>query len=191
MTKLDKDLIGTFHSEGIYPPTKTIKIEGEIDADLASKTLANLHLLDQVTGEITILLSSEGGCVTAGFKIYDAIKACKNYVRIIAYGEVASMATIILQAADEGRRFMALNSYLMLHEGDTELEGKKKDRKVWERLYEWQEKNCMDIYWNKVKEKKPRAKRFVFESKVNESDWILFPKEAIQQGLADEIIEKY
>jgi ATP-dependent Clp endopeptidase proteolytic subunit ClpP len=191
MTKLDKDLIESFHNEGIYPPTKTIKIEGEIDDDLASKTLANLHLLDQVTGEITILLSSNGGCVTAGFKIYDAIKACKNYVRIIAYGEVASMATVIFQAADEGRRFMATNAYLMLHEGDTEVEGKKRDRKAWERLYEWQEKNCMNIYWEKVKEKKPRAKRNVFENKVNDSDWILFPKEAIEQGLADEIIEKY
>lgn len=191
MTKLDKDSIETLHNHGICFATKTIKIEGEIDEGLANDVLANLHLLDQMTGEITLLLTSNGGCVTSGFKIYDAIKLCKNYVRIIAYGEVASMATVIFQAADEGRRFMAPNSYLMLHEGDSESEGKRKDRKQWERLHEWQEKRTMDIYWNKVKEKKPRARRNVFEAKVYDSDWILLPKEAIEQGLADEIIEKY
>ena len=191
MTKLDKDIIEIFHDNGLCLTTKTVRVEGEIDEELAGKTLANLHLLDQMTGEITIILSTNGGCVTAGFKIYDAIRACKNHVKIIAYGEVASMGTIIFQAADDGRRYMAPNSYLMLHEGDTELEGKKKDRKEWERLYEWQEKRCMDIYWTKVKEKKPRARRSVFERKVNEKDWILLPKEAIEQGLADSIIEKY
>lgn len=189
-TKLS-EVIEAFHDYGICITTKTITIDGEIDDDLADRTLANLHILDQMAGDITILLSSPGGCVSAGFKIYDAIRAAKNHVRIISYGEVASMATIVFQAADTGRRFMTPNSYLMLHEGEGERGGSEKTMAAWRKLHEWQFKNMMNVYWTKVKEKKPRAKKHVFENKVLTSDWILFPKEAIEQGLCDKIIESY
>lgn len=185
-----QDQIDKFHDYDICFATKTCKIFGDIDKDMKNSTISNLHLLDQSTGEVTILLSSGGGNVSDGLDIVDAIRAMKNYVRIIAYGEVGSMASVIFQAADTGRRFMMPNSYLMLHEGESGTVGKKKDRKEWNRLLNWHDKRCIDMYMDKIKEKKPKYTLKLLDAKLDK-DWILFPEEAIQWGLADKVLETY
>lgn len=185
-----KDSIDKFHDNDICFETKTLKIFGSIDEAIKDRTITNLHLLDQSTGPVTILLSSEGGDVQHGLDIYDAIRAMKNYVRIIAYGEVASMASVIFQAADTGKRLMMPNSYLMLHEGETELKGKQKDIKQWKRLLDRNEKTCINIYLEKIKEKKPRYTKKKLEDNLD-VDWVIFPEEAVSLGLADEILNTY
>lgn len=185
-----QDHIDKFHDYDICYSTKTCKIFGDIDKDMKDRTISNLHLLDHTTGEVTILLSSGGGSVSEGLDIVDAIRAMKNYVRIIAYGEVGSMASVIFQAADTGRRFMMPNSYLMLHEGESGTVGKKKDRKEWNRLLNWHDKRCIDMYMTKIKEQKPKYTLKQLDAKLDK-DWILFPEEAIQWGLADKVLETY
>jgi len=185
----NKESIELFHDYGVCYETKTIKCFGEINKERRDQVISNLHLLDQKTGEVTILLSSEGGCVQSGLEIIDAIRAMKNLVRIIAYGEVSSMASVIMQAGD--RRCMMPNSFLMLHEGEAELKGKRKDRKEWGKLQEHQEKVTIDLYYDRIKEKKPRYGKKKFIDKVEDKDWILLPKEAVELGLADEILETY
>ena len=185
-----KDYIDQFHYNGICFVTKTIKIFGEINSEMKDKAVSNLHLLDQVSGEVTILLSSEGGDVSSGLAIVDAIRAMKNNVRIIAYEEVASMASVIFQAADENRRFMMPNSYLMLHEGESGTKGKRKDREEWQKLLDWYDKTCLNMYLGKIKEKKPRYTMKKLEEQLDK-DWILLPKDAVHWGLADSILETY
>ncbi len=185
-----KDNISDFHDHSICYATKTIDIFGEIDDKMKSKVLKNLNLLDQVTGEVTIRLSTEGGCVTAGLAIYDAIRAMKNHVRIIAYGEVASMGTVIFQAADKERRFMMRNSYLLLHEGESELSGKEKDIKAQKRLQNWQEERCIEIYYNKIRETRPKYPKNALMKNLDK-EWYLFPEEAVEAGLADKILDHY
>ena len=114
----------------------------------------------------------------------------KNFVRIIAYGEVGSMASVIFQAADTGRRFMMPNSYLMLHEGESGTVGKKKDRKEWNRLLNFQDKRCIEMYMDKINEKKSTYTLKQLEAKLDK-DWILLPEEAIDWGLADQVLETY
>src|SRR5690606_31214680 len=96
-----KDNIGEFHSNGLFLPTKTIVITGSVDEDMLDKHLKNIHILDQFEGTINIKLYTDGGEICVGRALYDAIKECKNLVRITCYGEVASCGTIILMAADE------------------------------------------------------------------------------------------
>lgn len=182
--------INDFHSNDICFGTKTIKVFGEIDESMMDRTISNLHILDQVSGDVTILLSSGGGDVKVGLAIYDAIRAMKNKVRIIAYEGVGSMASIIFQAADEGCRFMMPNSYLMLHEGESGVIGSKKDKEQYNRLLDWMEDTCNNIYLAKIKEKKPRfSKNKLLE--FLDRDRIFLPQEAIDFGLADEILETY
>jgi ATP-dependent protease ClpP protease subunit len=181
-----KDSIEQFHDKGICYATKTIEMFGDIDVEMRNRVVKNLHILDQKTGEITILLSSEGGNVNIGLEIIDTIKNMKNYVRIVASGEVSSMASVIFQAGD--RRCMRPNSFLMLHEGTAELQGKQKDRDQWKKLQDWQENTCNNIYLSRIKEKKPRySKKKLLENM--DKDWVIFPKEAVELGLADNIME--
>lgn len=185
-----KDHIGDFHDHGVCYATKTCDIFGDIDDKMKTKTLRNLHLLDQTTGEVTIRLSTEGGCVTAGLAIFDAIRAMKNHVRIIAYGEVASMGSIIFQAADKERRFMMKNSYLLIHEGETELSGKEKEIQAQRQLYDWQEKTCIDIYYDRIREKRPKYPKNALMKNLDK-EWYIFPDEALELGLADQILDHY
>ena len=184
------DNIDRFHTHDIFYSSKTIKIFGEINESMMNKTISNLHTLDQTSGDVTILLSSEGGCVTSGMAIIDAIRAMKNNVNIIAYGGICSMASVIFQAADQDRRFMMPNSFLMIHEGESEISGKQKDIQQWKKLLDWQEKICIQMYDDKIKEKKPRYKKKTLIDNLDK-DWIIFPKEAVELGLADKILEVY
>lgn len=181
-----KDSIEQFHEYGVYYDTKTIEIFGEIDEEMKKRVVRNLHILDQKTGAITILLSSEGGSVDQGLEIVDTIKCMQNYVNIIATGEVSSMASVIFQAGD--KRIMRTNSYLMLHEGEASLKGKQKDMEQWKKLQDWHEKYCIDLYLSRIKEKKPRYTRKKLLEEIDK-DWVILPKEAIALGLADEIKE--
>lgn len=191
MSEKLKDNIEVFHDYGIYYPTKSIEIFGDIDEAMKIRVIKNLHSLDAVSGMITIFISSEGGEVEQGLAIYDAIRASKNEVRTIAYGGVSSMASVIFQAADSNKRYMTPNSYLMIHEGEQETKGSFKDRKAWEKLIVHQEEVCNRIYLNKIKEKKPRYSITKFKDEFLDHDKILLPKDAIEYGLADEIIEIY
>jgi ATP-dependent protease ClpP protease subunit len=184
MSEKLKDSLSQFHDNGVYSPTRTLKLYGEIDLESQESFVTNFHALDQTTGIITILLSSEGGCVGAGLAIYDEIRASKNLVRIICQGEVASMATVILQAGDE--RIMRPNSYLMIHMGEQATSGHPISKKEWDRHTEIQDNICNMIYLKKIKEKKQRFSKNRL-TKLIEHDKILTPDEAVSLGLADKI----
>lgn len=180
-----KSSIESLHDYGICLETRVIQIFGDITSEMKEKTISNLHLLDQTTGEITILLSSSGGNVSDGLAIYDTIKLCKNHVNIVAIEEVASMGTVIFQAGD--KRVMQPNSYLLLHEGSSGYIGKSKDKKQHEKMQKWQDNTCYDIYLRNIRDKKESYTKKALEKKL-EVDWILFPEEVLEWGLCDSIL---
>lgn len=181
--------VGIFLEHGYYHNTKTIDIFGEITEDMMYSTLRKLHVADERSGAVTIRLSSEGGCVQSGLGIYNGIINMKNEVRIIVYSECSSIATVILQAGDV--RYMTKDSYLLLHEGTVETPPmSKKSEQNFRRLTGIFEKRCYDIYYESVKAIKRISRKRLID-KIEESDWILTAQEAIEWGLADEIIEVY
>lgn len=182
-----KDYIDQFHDKGVFLPTKTIMLTGEVDQCMYESALASIHALDSTHGDITIKLMSEGGDIGVARGIYDAIIGCKNYVRIICYGEVASAATIILQAAD--KRVMTESSRLMVHAGKESIP-LDHPRNV-ERLYTQyrdDEKWIEDIYLKRIKEKKPKFTRQKLKDLLV-WDKYLKPKEALELGLIDSVGE--
>ena len=183
-----KDCLEHFHDYGAYYPTRTIEIKGDIDSDLADKVLRNIHILDNYSqGTINILIKSDGGDVSHGLEIYNAIRFCKNYVRMIATGPLESMATVIFQAGDE--RLVYPDAYFMVHEGEAKREGTEKDIKEQKKMHDWQEKRCNNIYLDKIKEKKPRYTMDKL-TKLMDRDRVLLPEELIELGLADKIIKE-
>lgn len=181
-------IISDMHDNDINYSTKTIFFFMEVNRDNVERLLKNLHILDQTTGPITIKLSTGGGDVSAGLAAVDAIASCKNHVNIVCYEGVSSMGTVILQSADQ--RYMTPNSYLMVHEGESGVIANTKDREQWLKLMEHQDEVCIQMYLKKIKEVKPRfSKKKLLD--LLDRDRILLPKEAIELGLADEIIGVY
>jgi ATP-dependent protease ClpP protease subunit len=182
-----KDRVEMVHNYGVDLSTKTTWIEGEIDVDQAEMLSKNLSILDSnLNGKaITIILNSEGGCVTQGLRMYNLIKRCKNYVRILVEGHAESIATIILQAADE--RVMLHDAHLMVHIGaESHVEDHPENIKRWQKKNDEDGKRMEDIYLGKIKEKKKRFTRNQLKELLK-FDTILKAKEAIDYGLIDRI----
>lgn len=183
-----KDFIDQLHSTGLYLPTRTLFLTGEVNLEMYESCIYNLHILDTNPQETaTIYLNSEGGCVTQAFAIYDAIRAMKSMVRGILWGESSSSASMITQAFDE--RIMSPNSEMLIHIGEEEyaqnhpknIENQyKNSRKVEERMKQ--------IYLQKIKEKKPRYTKAKFEE-LWQFDKTLTPKECKDLGLIDMILD--
>jgi ATP-dependent protease ClpP protease subunit len=72
-------------------------------------------------GPIRIVLSSSGGSEPDGFALYDALNLSRSKVTIDCFGEVQSIAALVLQAADERR--MSPECRLMMHNGTLEFGG--------------------------------------------------------------------
>jgi len=187
-----KDAISQLFDYDLCLETRTITFFDEVNEESASKFLKALHLLDNYkTGTITVLITTEGGDVGAGLKMLDAIRLLKNPSRAICYAGVESMGTVILQAFTE--RCMTANSYLMIHGGESGAIGKSKDRAEWNRLLDYQEDICVKEYLDKInnRQKDKKKRKYTKEglTKILDFDKILLPKEAVQLGLADMMME--
>jgi ATP-dependent protease ClpP protease subunit len=185
MTDKLKDNLTNFHDNGIYIPRRTVSLFGGIDMDRFKTVFKNLHALDISSGDINLIINSEGGDVVQGKGIYQAIKGCSNHVRGIVYGEASSAASFILQACD--KRVMTTDSYLLLHIGQEEL-SENHPRNI-DRLHEFYrelETWLESVYLKKIKEKKKRFTRNQIKSML-QFDKYIYPAEALELGLIDEI----
>lgn len=186
MSERIKGAAAQFHEYGIFYPRRSIDLFGEIDHDTFVNVFKNLHVLDGTQGTINIFINSEGGCTTAGRAIYDAIKGCENYVRAMVYGECSSMASLILQAADE--RIMSPGSFIMIHAGEEATGGHPENKRRWDQFLKKEEEWAHKVYLEKIKNVKPRYTNEKLK-KLLTFDTILYAKEAIELGLADRIAE--
>jgi len=98
---------------GIDTKNKTIRLIGDIDDAALDKVLGGLSELGHE--DVTILLSTAGGCPYDAYGIYDALRQFAGHVKIICIGKVFSAGTIIMQAGDE--RLMTENAELLIHFG--------------------------------------------------------------------------
>lgn len=92
-----------------------IRIIGDIDDRMVEQFLKQLK--PQREKEITIILTTDGGCVYSAFAIYDLIKLNRdNFTfKIVAAGKCFSAGNIIMQAADV--REALPNTEFLIHYG--------------------------------------------------------------------------
>lgn len=92
-------------------------------SDQSLKILPELYLVSKENPDslIKIYLTSPGGDESAGTAIFDFIQAMPNEVHIYGYGQVCSIAALILQAGS--KRFLSRNSQFMIHNGSMEMQG--------------------------------------------------------------------
>jgi ATP-dependent protease ClpP protease subunit len=185
------------HDYGLYVPTRTIymgseEVDMEIgesgtDAAMAERVIKNLHILDNAASEpITIIMNNLGGYVFHGMAIYDAIKKCRSHITIIGTGQVMSMGSLILQAAD--KRVLTPSAVMMIHHGYDHHDNHIKTIRNWVKFGEKFDEILNDIYFKKIKEKNSDFNRKKLD-KLLDFDTILLASEAVSLGLADEIEE--
>jgi len=111
---------------------RVISLTGEITDEFATVVNASLRHLARVNDDdIIIYINSPGGSVTAGFSIYDTIKAMNCDVCTVATGMAASMGAFLLTAAGtKGKRYAKDNAEVMLHQPLGSVSGQASDIRI-------------------------------------------------------------
>lgn len=162
---------------------RVVFIDGEINDQLASSIVAQLLLLEATDPdkEISMYINSPGGSVTAGMAIYDTMNYIQNEISTICIGQAASMASILLAAGTNGKRFALPNSTIMIHQPMSAFDGQQTD---------------VQIHANHLKQTRTRLNQILSDltgqtknkiSKDTERDNFMTADEAQKYGLIDEV----
>jgi ATP-dependent Clp protease protease subunit len=111
--------------------TRTILLSGQINKDLAERTVRQLLLLEAESSDpVRIFIDSPGGDVDAGFAIFDMIRFIEAPVWTIGMGLVASAAAIIQLAAPRKQRAGLPNSHYLIHQPLSGIRGVATDIEI-------------------------------------------------------------
>jgi len=196
MKKYVLDDFDKFHDYDCLIPARIIYFGSEyvddyneeegVDFASSRKVIKNLLFLDEKNDDdIKLYWSSPGGDWDRGMAIYDVITGLRSNVTMVGFGMVRSMGTIIMQACH--RRILSPNCSYMIHDGFEALSGTPKHVERWAKYCAETREMMYDIYLERIRVKHPKFKKETL-SNMCTIDTILSGKEAIDLGLADEII---
>lgn len=178
---------------GIHLPTKTMRLDGEVTANLVERVIDAFVLFNlDPDYPVTILLNCPGGDEVQGMAIYDLIRASPCHVTIRVIGEACSMGTVILQAADI--REALPNAIIMHHTGEgNPISGHKINVKKYVKFSEKYDDIIDNIMLGRVNEKRSKegfeSRSLAWWKKEDTWDRWLSPREAIELGLLDTVID--
>ena len=163
--------------------TRTILLSGEIDKDLAEKTIRQLLLLeDRGDDPIRIFIDSPGGDADAGYAVFDMIRFVKPEVWTIGMGLVASAAAIIQLASPKERRVGLPNSHYLIHQPLSGIRGVATD---------------IEIHARELDKLRAKINRLISEEtglpseqveKDTDRDYWMNAEEAVKYGLISRVI---
>jgi len=165
--------------------TRTILLSGEINKDLAEKTIRQLFLLEDRGDEpIKIFIDSPGGDADAGYAVFDIIRFVKPQVWTIGMGLVASAAAIIQLASPKERRVGLPNSHYLIHQPLSGIRGVATD---------------IEIHARELDRLRAKINRLISEEtgipheqveKDTDRDYWMNAEEAVKYGLISRIVTK-
>lgn len=156
----------------------------EVNDDLACSIIAQLLYLESLdpTKEICIYINSPGGSVAAGLGIYDTIKHLKCDVSTVCVGMAASMGAFLLASGTKGKRYALANSQVMIHQPLGASSGQATDIAI-------ETSHLLNIKkrLSELLAKSTGKSEEEIEQDTERNKW-MFPEEAVEYGIIDEII---
>ncbi|MDP1579978.1 MAG: ATP-dependent Clp protease proteolytic subunit [Candidatus Didemnitutus sp.] len=157
--------------------------------DASAKDLTEKLLYLEAIGpgkDIYFYMNTPGGSITAGMAVYDTIKLISSPVNIIVTGMAASMGSILLSAAEKGRRSIFPHARVLIHQPliTGRMVGPASDINI-----QAQEMEKLRAELNQIL---ATASGQSLEKVTRDSDrdFYLNAQEAIAYGLADKLVTK-
>lgn len=114
-----------------YIEQRKLFIWGMVDEKTARHCVDRLLYLDSLSNEeITFVINSPGGYVTAGFSIYDTMQEIKSPVSTVCSGLAASMGSLLLSGGTKGRRMIQKHGRVMIHQPSGGARGTSADIEI-------------------------------------------------------------
>ncbi len=165
---------------------RIVMLNMPINDQVANVIISQLLYLDREDPDkdISLYIHSPGGVVTAGLAIYDTMQLIRPEVSTICLGMAASMATILLTAGAKGKRYALPHATIHMHQVLGGAQGQAADIVI-------AAKEIMrldDIIRNiMVKHTGQPMEKIQHDT---DRDFYLNPKQAIEYGLIDQMLEK-
>ena len=136
--------------------------------------------------DITFYINTPGGSITAGMAIFDTMKMITSPVAVVVTGMAASMGSILLSGAAKGRRYLYPHSRVMIHQ--PLISGRMVALTVDINI----QAEEMEKLRHELNQILADASGKPLEQVENDTDrdFYLNAKEALEYGLADEIVEE-
>lgn len=136
--------------------------------------------------EVVVSIRSTGGDVNDALLIYDALRTLPGRITTRCYGYTASAATLIAQAASEGRREIAAGALYLIHNSECSVEGNVAELEARIGLLRKTDERLAEIY--AARSGRPAAEFAALMAENNGSGRWLSPEETVAAGLADRVI---
>ena len=144
-----------------------------------------LHLAYENPDEdIKFYINSPGGSVYDGLAIYDTMNYIKPDVQTIGIGLQASMGAFLLSSGTKGKRFVLPSSRIMIHQPSSGTRGKITDQEI-----DLRESIFLKNELNRILAYNTGQKLSKIEKDVDRDYW-MSAQEAVEYGLADQVIAK-
>ena len=165
---------------------RIIVLSDEVNDATASLIVAQLLYLEgqDPDKDISLYINSPGGSVTSGFAIYDTMQYIKCDVSTICMGLAASMGAFLLSSGTKGKRYALPNSEIMIHQPSGGAQGQASDIKIVADHILKTRENLNRILADNTGQ--PLEKIAI----DTERDNFMSPKEALEYGLIDKVLDK-
>ena len=171
---------------------RTIGLLGDLDEEKAGDLIMGLLLLSELSGKeapydpITMYISTYGGSADEMFGIYDIMSKLKKQCEIhtIGIGKVMSAGTLILAAGTKGKRKIGKNCRVMIHAVNAGQSGDLHNIENEVKAV----KHMQDLYINAMCNETHMTKQQIQKLIDRKINVYLTAQEAIEYGIADEIL---
>ena len=167
---------------------RIVMLDTDVNEHSASLVVAQLLFLESedANKDILFYINSPGGVVTAGMAIYDTMQFIKPDVSTIVMGQACSMGSLLANAGAVGKRMILTNARHMIHQPSGGAGGQATDMEIQVNEILKMKRTLTQIYVDH----NSKGKTFEELSKDMERDNFMSAQEAVDYGLADEIITK-
>jgi ATP-dependent Clp protease protease subunit len=177
---------------------RIVMLDTDVSEHSASLVVAQMLFLESENPDADILfyINSPGGAVTAGLAIYDTMQFIRPDVSTIVLGQACSMGSFLAQAGAPGKRLVLPESRTMIHRVSSGTPGTRGSVHVQELQFE----DARRTFEESQRINKRLTELYVKHNTKNKSyeelyesmkfDTFLSAAEAVEYGLADQVVDK-
>jgi len=167
---------------------RIVFLNGEVNDTVSNSICAQLLFLEaeDPDADINFYINSPGGTVTSGMAMYDTMQYIKPDVSTIVMGQAASMGSLLAQSGAPGKRFLLPKSRTMIHQPLGGASGQASDIQIRANEIMRMKKELTEIYVSH----NSKGKTYDEFELAMDRDNFMTAQEALDFGLADEIIDK-
>ena len=177
---------------------RVVMLDTDVNEHSASLVVSQLLFLESENPDADILfyINSPGGSVTAGLAIYDTMQFIKPNVSTIVLGQACSMGSFLAQAGAPGKRLVLPESRTMIHRVSSGTPSTRGSVHVQELQFEdakrtFEESQRLNQRLTELYVKhNTKGKTYDELFATMKFDTFLSAQEAVEFGLADEVVTK-